>query len=179
MIKYMKLVDIFPIDLYEVFQTKIQPDSWHTDELGDRIGTITIDNELFQIVLETGQYKDFNFINIAFRVWSNEHSRWSEDATLTKQNAAKIIGAIVNATCEELHNHTYDALIFAASDHADKRMRIYNWIASRYTKEFGNIRQNIPYKDGKLVTVVCTKEFCDNESIDDVIKELELNNSWK
>lgn len=168
----MKIKDIFPIDIFEVFQTKIPVDSWKQDSDGDIIGDITIDDVKYQIYLQKSLFRNLSFISISFSVWDDLNKTWSDKPTLTKSNASKIIGAITNAITTELNNHHYDALVFAATDLTDKRMRIYNWIASRYSKQFGCIRQNIQLQDGMLATIICTKQFCDNESVDDVMQEL-------
>lgn len=174
----MKLTELieppFRINLKEVFDTKIEPDSWTTDQEGNRIGLITIDGKQFQIMLQRGEYEDLQYINIAFRVWSEIHNGWFEQVTFDNKQAAKIIGAIVHAVQDELQKLHYDALIFAASDNVDQRMRIYNWIATKYSKDFGCIKQNIKMKDGKLCTIICTKEFCNHQSIDDVVEEINL-----
>lgn len=168
--KIEEIVEPFILDLHEMFGTEI-PTVWSTKH-GDIIGHLTINEQQYQITLERANYKGHNFINIAFQIWDEQLNQWSEEATFSNKGASTIIGAIINATSKQLQNHQYDALVFAASTMVDKRMRIYNKIASLYTKKFGGIRQNIPLQDGGMCSIVCTKEFLDGNKVDDIIDEI-------
>lgn len=169
--KIEEIVEPFILDLQEMFGTEI-PTTWSTDGDDNIIGRLTINDDQFKIVLERAVYKDHKFINIAFQIWDEQGQMWSEEATLDNKKASTIIGAIINAVSKELQKHEYDALVFAAGTLVDKRMRIYNKIASSYTKKFGGIRQNIPLKNGGACSLVCTKEFLNGNAVDDVIDEI-------
>lgn len=156
----MKINDIFEhaIQIDEVFNTKIPIEQWITDG-SNKIGFLTIDNQKFRIKLEARTYKQYSFINIAFEIYSDELHDWTTDATLNNKSASKVIGAIINGVIPEVEKYESDALVFFAQDNVDKRMRIYNHIASLYMKKFGHIRENISLPNGNVCTILYTSKL--------------------
>lgn len=146
------------IQLDEVFNTKIPINDWHM-EGNDRIGSLTINDQLFQIKLQPREFKGITFVNVAFEVYDEQSNTWHTNATLDNKAASKVLGAIVNGMVDELNNFDIDAIVFFANDLTDKRMRVYNSLASLKMKEFGNRKENITTNNGKLCTIIFNKKL--------------------
>lgn len=164
--------DLLMFDLYEMLNTVVPVDKWETVD-GNKIGYLTIHGKQFKILLTKHSYIDNNFINIGFEIWDEQSQQWSSEVTLTNKHALPIISAIINAIDTELNNHSYEALIFGATDNQDQRMRIYNWIMRKYSKRFGYNIENLKTKNGNYFTVVCSKSFTQHHSINDVMEIIE------
>lgn len=146
------------IRLEEVFDTKIPINNWHTNGV-DRIGSLTINDHVFRIKLQPRVFQDITFVNVAFEVYDKQHDVWHTNATVDNRAASKVLGAIVNGITEELNNFEIDAIVFFANDLTDKRMRIYNSLASLKMKDFGHRKENITTKTGKLCTIIFNKKL--------------------
>jgi hypothetical protein len=155
----MKLDEIKPIFIInEIFDTKIPVESW-THNGNESIGALTVDDDEFRIKLEHLFYQvktlpRKEFINVTFA--KSVNGEWSEKLTLDGKGASKILGAIMHAVIDELSNHKYDAIVFAATDNVDRRMHIYNSLAWKIMKRFNDytVLEDVPFNGGKLTILI-------------------------
>jgi hypothetical protein len=156
-----KFEDFFKeiVDLNEVFDTKISDIDWK-HEGNNYVGKLKINEDQFKINFEPGTFSGLNFINVSFQIFKD--GDWSTNATLDNKSASKIIGAIINGIQDKIGDFQFDALVFFAVDHSEKRMSIYNWIARRYLKKLGKIRENVKMKDNQFCTIIFNKEVSKN-----------------
>jgi hypothetical protein len=179
----MKLTDLTNIDpnfvylqLDETLNTTALT-TWSTDEKGDKVGLLTVDDKKFRIRLEKGQIElsdtNVTFLHVSFQVWSNENNEWTDDPTYNNKSAMKVLGAIVNAINEALNHTVYDAIVFGASNQIEKRMRIYNWVVSRFSKQFGGCLDNFKTKSGNVYSVVCSKSFSREFTTPEMIEKID------
>jgi hypothetical protein len=151
----MRLQDFLQLNwvtnLFEVLDTKPDKLSWQTVDNRD-IGTLIIQDEIFEIYLEPGEFGIFSYINIAFSKMIN--GKPSDELVLTSKSGSKIMGAIINSLDERLNHYEPDAVIFTAVDNVEKRMSLYNRCI-RFFKfiNYKDIIRNIKIKNG-MVTVV-------------------------
>jgi 5'(3')-deoxyribonucleotidase len=146
----------FVVQLNEVFDTKIADIDWK-QEGSNYVGILKINDDQFKINFEPGTFEKYNFINISFQILKD--GEWSIDATLDNKSASKVIGGIVNGIQDKIRDFNFDALVFFAVSHNEKRMNIYNWVARRYLKKLGSIRENVKMKDGQYCTIVFNKDI--------------------
>ena len=153
----MKFVDIFEfvVQLDEVFNTTVSVDWKQEDHI--LVGMFQIDGNSYRIKLEPGTFLSYNFINVAFEI--KDGDSWSTKETLDNKGASKVISAVISGIEKEIHKYECDAIVFLAASSVDKRMRIYNWIARKYTKHFGSIKENVPLDNGKLCSIIFNKEL--------------------
>ncbi len=155
----MKVRNIFEnaFKLNEVFNTKVDI-SWRTLENKD-IGTFELLNNTYRILIEAGTFKEFNFLNIAFEIFDEKTNNFSRTLTLDNQAASKVLGAVRNGVVARIPIYDFDAVIFFANDNQDKRMKIYNAMASEFIKKFGYIKDNYKLSDGRIITMIMKKDF--------------------
>jgi hypothetical protein len=151
----MKLTDFETFALNEVFDTKIPIENWiHLPDAD--IGQITIDNEQFQIVIEQNHYsfdgRTINFLNIAFEKIDNGQP--SQQLVLTSKNSSKILGAIMNSAVDAVKRYNVDAVVFVANDNVEKRMRVYNKLASNILSPFQVYKRDIILPYGGRMTIL-------------------------
>lgn len=174
----MKLHDLFEpyeiLHLNEVFDTKIPVNKWRSQ--GRTLtGELNIDNAVYHISLEPSTYKFqtkiYNFINITFAKIVNGEP--IQTLTFDKENpanASKVIGAIVNALYDKLTGYQYHAIVMAAMDNVQQRMRIYDSVARWKGAKLGaSVLYDIPLLKGGKATIIFDKNF-DREAHDDFVK---------
>ena len=67
------------------------------------------------------------------------------------------MGAIMNALRDRINHQKYSAIVFAATDNVEKRMKIYNSMAWRLLKFFANdygLIENQEFDGGKMSILV-------------------------
>lgn len=164
----MKLNELWngPIHLNEVFDTKIPVDQWETVDDTRTNGYIEIDGHQFVIIIEQLHYTFNNiavpFLNVAFaKVIDGQPN---QSLTFDSTSPSKVIGAIVNGIYDYIARSNNDILLFVARDHVERRMRIYNAIASTMVSKFNNKISNIAMPNSGEATVLYTNEV-DSELI--------------
>ena len=165
----MKVQELFMIDLGEAFNTRC-PTNWTIDSNGNSIGTFELNNYQYRILLQRVTIHDLIIANIAFYLWDQQTNQWTTIPTMDSKYASQVIGAVVNAIHDKIASMQFDAIVFAATTLSDKRMRIYNAIANRYVKHFGNIIENVPGPDNSLFTIVCTKQVSQNFTNEEIME---------
>lgn len=174
----MKLSDIIGLDnvvcVNEVFDTKIPVESWKI--VGNTItGDLIIDTEQFNIILEiqtfTFNNNTFDFLNVAFAKIVN--GKPTQDLIITSKNSSKLLGAIFNAISDKIKElsaqYDVDAVVLVARDNVDKRMSLYNKIASNMFNPFTVSKTDIPLPNGGKMTALFRKSF-DKQTLDMFIK---------
>lgn len=163
----MKFHDLFKeqfiVNINEVFDTKIPPNSWTTEVDGTKVGHLKINEADYYIRLEPKTYAfekvTYTFINIAFTKLIN--GKESEKLTYDNKTGSKVLGAISNAMRDELQKYEADAIVFIATDHVEKRMSIYNKLIREFGgKGFLSSMRNVKIPNG-LMTIIFNKKFPD------------------
>jgi hypothetical protein len=147
----------YVMDLYEIFNTRVPVDRWEQE--GEVLaGYLTIADEQFKIVLEPGKYPTdhytYTLINASFEKLVD--GTYTRDIQFDSKNASGIVGAISHAIHDKLDEYEFDALVFAAVDNVEQRMRIYNTIIRNSLKGMGSHIPNIRTDNG-MISVVVTK----------------------
>jgi hypothetical protein len=162
------------LNLNEVLETRVKPESW-TRRDGSDIGKIIIDGEEFEIFLDPHTYTlegdEHNFINVGFRKVVN--GKASEELALTSKNTSRIIGAIAHAIIDKVSEYDTDAIVFAASDHVEKRMSIYNRVVNRlWMREWVDkeVIKDVPSGGAGKLTVIAHKDRVSPEAIEKIKK---------
>lgn len=157
--KFMKLHDLFDfvISLNEVLDTKIEPKSWENGPNDSLIGKILVDDKTFLIKLEPLTYsfneKEYLGINVAFTLFKD--NKEIEILTYDNRSGSKIIGAIINALETKVNEYNWDFLLFIATNNIEKRMKIYNKIASWKLKGVGgDVITDITINGNNKATVI-------------------------
>ena len=165
----MKLENL--INVYEVFNTVV-PVEWTHD--GQRyVGVFDVDGQAFRLFLEPGYFEapgldyTYTFLNVAFSKFENGRDVF--DLQDSGPFASKVFGAVKHAIEQKTQTlEKYDAIVFAARDNQQQRMRVYNRLARYWAKDFGSIQENIKATSGTVVTVLMRnasapgyKEFVD------------------
>jgi hypothetical protein len=146
----------------EIFDSTVQVD-WSADR-STAIGKFTVEDENYKIRIEAGTYefnqKTYNIANVGFLKSKGEID--SLELTGNNKNSAKVLGAVINGVSSKIHEYDLDAIIFMAADHAEKRMKIYNWIARKFNKgSFPKIIENVKLPAGGMMTVLLSKQIPD------------------
>lgn len=164
----MKLSDTIGLDnilcLNEVFDTKIPVENWKIVD-NTIIGALIIDNEQFNIILEVQTFNfnniNFNFLNVAFAKIVNGKS--TQELSLTSKNSSKILGAIFNAISDKIKElssqYDIDAVVLVARDNVNKRMSLYNKMASNMFNPFNISKTDIPLPNGGRMTALFKQNF--------------------
>lgn len=155
----MKLHDLFDfiVSLNEVLDTKIPPNSWENGPNDSLIGKILVDDKTFLIKLEPLTYsfneKEYLGINVAFTLFKD--NKEIEILTYDNRSGSKIIGAIINALETKVNEYNWDFLLFIATNNIEKRMKIYNKIASWKLKGVGgDVITDITINGNNKATVI-------------------------
>ena len=161
--KDMRLHELFDIpgelnwtrlNVFEMFATEV-PINWsqHNDNL---VGAFSVDSTNYLIKIEPGIFNEYTFANIAF---CKVDAAGEEEYELTNdtKNPVKVLGAIINGVNRKINEFELDAIIFAASNNVDKRMKFYNKLADKFVKNFGRIIQNVPAGNGKFTVLISSK----------------------
>lgn len=157
----MKLHDVFDfiISINEMFNTKINIDSWK-DNGNKRVGHIKINDADYYINLEPHDYnfndKKINFINVSFDKLVNGTK--TQELTYDNKSGSKVIGAIFNAILEEISKYEVDAIVFIALDNVEKRMRIYNSLIGKITN-FLSYKENVKLPNNSSMTIIFNNKF--------------------
>ncbi len=173
------LESVFNIN--EIFDTKFAKTDWKLSSSSsdkNEIAEIEIDGSRYQIKIEHLTYTDKNknvheFVNATFARWNG--FAFDESLTLTTGGASKILGAIMNALRDRINHQKYSAVVFAATDNVEKRMKIYNSMAWRLLKFFTNdygLIENQEFDGGKM-SILVRKDQDENavEKIKGLIKK--------
>lgn len=162
-IDFTKCEDLFIIN--EIHDTHIPIDKWERDG-EDLVGTLTVNDETYQIKLEPLTYTTPGLhktaLNVTFAKLINGVP--SENLTFDNKSASKVLGAVINGVFDVLPNMKYDALVFAATDNVDKRMRIHNKAADRVMRKFPKfgVIKNVKFDHGEA-TVLLPPEVAQTE----------------
>lgn len=165
----MKLEEFLQLDyvmnLNEIFDTRIPVENWK-QENGTLSGYITIVDEQFKIIFEPGTYPTDNYtyrlINVGFEKLID--GVYVRDIQFNSKNASSIIGAISHAIYDKLNDYEFDALVFAAVDNIEQRMRIYNTIIRNMIKDMGLYIPNIKTERGMLSVVIMKNSLAENHA---------------
>ena len=159
----MKLNELFDVpgelnwtrlDISEMFKTEI-PISWKQSAAGLE-GAFSIEDNDYIIKIEPGTFQNFSFANIAFcRVDDTGEEEY--ELTNDTKNPAKVLGAIINGVNKKINEFELDAIVFAASNNVEKRMKFYNKLANRFVKNFGRIITDVPAANGKFTILISSK----------------------
>lgn len=153
------------LSLNEVFDRRV-PVTWEARG-ATSVGKLTVDGAEFEVRLEPFTYeinhRPFQVMNVAFAKLINRHP--TEELQLNSKNASSVIGAIVHAVREKLQAINYDAVMFAAVDNVEQRMRVYHYAVSMLKGEFNRRRENIDLGGGQKATVLFMKSVS-SEDID-------------
>lgn len=173
----MKLQDFLQLDwvtdLFEVLNTKPDKLSWQTVDKRD-IGTLKIQDEIFEIYLEPGEFGIFSYINVSFAKIIN--GKPSEELVISSKSGSKIMDAIIHSLDERLDHYETDAVIFIAVDNVEKRMSLYNRCI-RFFKfmKHKDIIRNIEIKKGMVTVVIISDRLNKNkQEILSLINNLEI-----
>jgi len=152
----------------EIFDSTVQVD-WSQFDESTMVGKFVVDDEDYKIRIEAGTYefkeKIYKIANIGFLKSNGEI--YDTNLTGNNKNSAKVLGAVINGVASKIHEYELDAIIFIAADHAEKRMKIYNWIARKFNKgSFPKIVENVKLPSGGMLTVLMGKHM-PNEVWDD------------
>lgn len=149
-------------DLYETLKTRFDDEAW--ERIGkNEVGTATLGDETFRIVLEPGTFPidgiKYRIINAAFQKIVD--GKPTEELQLSGKNASKIVGAISNALLDRVQLFDFDGVIFIAKDHVEARMRLYNKVADRswVQKGLGESIKDIDLGGGAMATALLSKEL--------------------
>jgi len=137
------------LDLYEILNTKTKIE-W-SQTANKAIGKFEIDSVDYTIELESGTYRQYNFINISFYRGNEEY-----ELGLDTRNPAKVLGAIINGVLEKLQEFNYDAIVFAAANNIERRMSFYNRLADRFKKNFAQVVRNVNGANGKFTVLIAS-----------------------
>jgi len=158
-IKFKDMFD-FVVNINEVFDTKIKPESWVTNKDGVRVGHLIIDDADYYIHIEPSSYefngKEYNFLNIAFKKLVD--GKETEELTYDNKAGSKVIGAIFNAASDEVKKFETYAIVFIATDHVDQRMKIYNRLVNKFHSDFLASIRDITIPGGKMTIIFNTKD---------------------
>lgn len=161
----MKLKEIADgINIVEVFNTKIPINQWRSNDPGQLLGDITIDDKQYVVILEMIAYNINNVnktaVNIAFdRIIGNKRVTDLTNDTFSP----KIMGAIFNAALDKINEYHFDAIVFMAINNVDKRMSFYNRIAHWLSKQYGAMIPDLPLPNGGKLTIVCNAHVSEEE----------------
>ena len=147
----------------EVMDTRIPVDRWYQDG-SSLVGDINIDNEDYQIIIDSIHYPIDGSIKTAINVAFNKVINGKVVHTLTydTKSSSKVFGAILNAVMDKINQYHYDAVVFGATNDIEKRMKLYNHIARWLSKQYGQMIPNIKIGNG-LMTIVCKYKTPDDE----------------
>lgn len=154
------------LDVYEILDSKIKITWTQSTEKID--GKFEVDGVDYTIELESGTFKQYNFINISFYRGDQEY-----ELDLNTKSPAKVLGAIINGVLEKLSEFHYDAIVFAAANNVEKRMSFYNKLASRFKKNFAQVIENVDTKNGKF-TILMASTIKKTER-EDLVKHVKSN----
>lgn len=156
----MKLNELFDVDdelnwsrldLFEILNSKV-PITWKLN--GQKLdGEFEVDGSTYVIELEPGTYEKYSLINVAFYKIGKD-GKASYELSLDTKNPAKVLGAIVNGVQSKIDEFHYDALLFAASNNVDKRMKFYNGLANRFKKQFAIVMTDVKTKNGLFTILI-------------------------
>lgn len=154
----MRLIELYePTLVNEIFDTKVSVTNWKQND-NESIGSITIDDEKYQITLERLEYTLNNkipFLNVSFQAFDKDGNPIEELTSNNKVSPFKVIGAITNAILDAVNKTKYQIIVFIAQDNIESRMGIYNRIAnSNLTRPFTAWRNNIPLGNGAKATIM-------------------------
>ncbi len=159
----MKLQELFDVpgelnwsrlDVFEMFATEI-PIKW-SKTLPGLEGAFSIEDNDYIIKIEPGTFQNFSFANIAFcRVDDTGEEEY--ELTNDTKNPAKVLGAIINGVNKKINEFELDAIVFAASNNVEKRMKFYNKLANKFVKNFGRIITDVPADNGKFTILISSK----------------------
>lgn len=171
----MKLEEIFehiiPLNLNEVFDTKIDVYQWKQKTPSVVWGYLDIDGRHFAVIIEDAHYtmhkNIYPFINVSFAIL-DEDDNPSEELTFANISPSKVIGAVANTIVDYISKRKPLIIMMMATDHVEKRMNIYNTLARHFGQNFGKIKTGILLPEGRQATLVFSSKVPD-----DVIKQFE------
>lgn len=124
----------------EIFNSSI-PLRWQEDN--DVVFAKFVVNEkmyVLKIMPHTYQFNEtiYNFLNVSFsRVLENGNE--TIDLTLDSPDAPTVLGIVINGAASKIQQYRADAIMLAASNNVDKRMKLYTWIANHFHPVFGTM----------------------------------------
>lgn len=158
----------------------------HTPELvryekeGDTIsGHYYVEGHPYVASIEYGNVVGINFGNVQFAAITDEGPDYNPQNW--KTSPYKVLGGVLKIINKLMDDHPeVHMYIFGADNkHGDvkQRMKLYNFIARRYAKRMGLMKENIPTKNG-MCTIVHTSDVT-SDDWEDVIKFLKTTYSTK
>lgn len=120
-------------------------------------GTFNVDDSTYVIEIQPDDYeingKKYNYINAAFhKIGPNNEPHY--ELQLNTKRPGLVIGCIFNGIFDKIKEYHYDALMFAATEDIQKRMKFYNKVASLFSKNFKIICHDIKTKNGMCTIMI-------------------------
>lgn len=140
------------INLFEIMNTKVDL-KWEISHENQTIfATFHVGEKQFKVFFESGFFK-VDYVNIGFfQIIDGKET--TELTNNVSSSASIIISGVFQAIQEFLKKYEVNALVFAALNNVDKRMKLYNRIISLYSSRFGIMISDIKTSTGAEVTVL-------------------------
>jgi hypothetical protein len=94
---------------------------------------------------------NYECVNVNFKVLKD--GEYTTDLTPTN-HANQVIGTIQNSLTEKLIQYDIDAIIFAATDNIQSRMKLYGRMTDKFSKQFGKVYKGIKFSGGEAIVIL-------------------------
>jgi hypothetical protein len=139
-------------NFYETGDTYL-PIKWRQTESG-LFGIFSTPEYTYEIQIEAFTYpingQTYKCANIAFVTMVDGQP--TTELVPTKFSS-QVFGTFMNGVSEKVITLEVDALTMVATNNVEKRMSLYNRLADKYLKNFGNVYKNLKTTTG-LVTII-------------------------
>jgi hypothetical protein len=144
--------------LNETFDSTIKL-NWKQESKDLTFAEFEVDNIQYECFIEAGTYEfeghELSFLNTGFSRVSGSDKIF--DLTLETKDSIKVLGAVINGVSKKIEEYHADAVMLSAVDNVEKRMRIYQWIARKFSTKFGIWIKSITVPNGKVTLLISSK----------------------
>lgn len=141
--------------LNEIFSSTVNL-TWKNESDSLSLAEFDIDDKHYECFIEAGTYKfedkDLSFLNVGFSRIINSEKQF--DLTLDTQDSIKVLGAVINGISKKAEEYHADAIMLSAVDNVEKRMRIYQWIARKFSTKYGTWVKSIKVPNGEVTLLI-------------------------
>lgn len=150
----------------ESFDSNV-PIKWVKDDNDSTIGEFVINDNKYYLESQYATYDTGNgivpFANIFFYT-VNEHGILDANLTGLNKGAATVFATVLSGVRHIVNSNSLIAIIFGATDNTEKRMKLYNLIASKMFKDFGSFMRDVKTTSGNITICFNKNAFADSDS---------------
>ncbi len=146
------------MNLNEIFTSTVNL-TWKQESPDSMVAEFEVNEKRYECFIEAGTYtfesKQLKFLNVGFsRIVG---SKRIFDVTLDTPDSIKVLGAVINGISKKINDYKTDAVMLGATKNIKQRMRIYQWIARKFSNKFGIWIESVKTPNGEATLLISSK----------------------